>query len=274
MAKSISNVEISTDTFAGWLDKTNLVIGTLANEIVTVENTLRGANTTGNGSVIGIFTANTLGTFNLRGGGIGNTANLSSITIGFSNSTVSSNVSIVGYTSNVSSNNLNITSNTSLGTGSQSLSVNVDSFYITTNSFNIDSSSNIAIDSSLTLTGDISVDSSINFTNKGAIDISSVTLAFPSNTTTNTVDSFAVSSYTGARYTISVTDENNANNKTLTELSVVYGFSNAHFTEYGTVFSNTQFITFSVGANVSHVTLYANSSTSNATFKILKTTFT
>lgn len=112
MAKSVANVNIATDTFAGWLGKTNILLDAMTNEIVSVSNTTYGSNVTGNGSVYGTLSANTLSTNVLRGGGVGNTANIATITIGISNSSVSSNVNLTGYSANVTANTLTITSNT------------------------------------------------------------------------------------------------------------------------------------------------------------------
>lgn len=273
MAKNITPIVIATDTFAGWVTKTNVLIDTLANEIVTVDSTTYGANTTGNGSVIGILSANTLSANLVRGGGVGNTANVGSLTVGFSNSTVSSNVTVAGYTSNVVSNNLFISSNTTIGTGGQLVTANVANIAITTNTFNISSTSNVNIGSSVVITGDATVNNYLTFNNKVNINTSTSTLAFPNTTQQNTVDSFSFSDFTGAQYTISVTDENNSNNKAITQISVIYGFGNSHMTEYGTIYSNTQFMTFTVTSNSSHIILNANSATSNASFKVYRTSF-
>lgn len=273
MAKIIPSVTIATDTFAGWISKTNLIIDTLATDIVTVSNTTFGANTSGNGSILGILSANTLSADSVRGGGIGNTANVSTLTVGLSNSTVSSNVTITGYTSNVTSNNLNVTSNTTIGSGSQRLTAIVANVSISTNTFTLTSTSNVAINSNIEVSGDATVNNFLTFNNKVSVSTSTVTLEFPDTLEQNTVDSFSLSNYSGAQYTISVTDENNANNKALTQISVIYGFGNSHMTEYGTIYSNTQFATFAVTSNASHVILNANSATSNATFKVYRTTF-
>ena len=106
MSRSVSNVAISTDTFAGWLVKTNVLLDALTNEIVTVNSTTAGANTTGNASVIGILAANIISTPAIRGGAAGNTANIQGIQLGFANSTVSSNVTVAGYLTTISSNSL------------------------------------------------------------------------------------------------------------------------------------------------------------------------
>lgn len=71
MAQQISNVYISTDTFASWVDKTNQGLDLLSTFAVTTTNTAAGALTTGNGSVNGIFSANTIvAGAQLRGGNV------------------------------------------------------------------------------------------------------------------------------------------------------------------------------------------------------------
>lgn len=274
MAKSVANVSITTDTFAGWLAKTNILLHELSTEIVTVSDGTSGSNTTGNGSVIGILAANTLSANLIRGGGVGNTANIASLSIGFANSTVSSNITVAGYTTNVSSNNLNITSNTVLGTGTQNVSISTANLTISTNTLAITSTSNTGLTTpTLNLSGDLTLNNFVTFNSKVNLLAKTSSISFPSNTTSNTVDSFSISEYTGAKYMINITDDSNANNKAYTEISVIYGFSNAHMTEYGTIYSNTQFMTFSASANGSHVILSANSSAANATFRVYRTTF-
>lgn len=71
MAQQISNVYIATDTFATWIDKTNQGLYLLSTYAVTTTNTAAGALTTGNGSVNGIFSANTIvAGAQLRGGNV------------------------------------------------------------------------------------------------------------------------------------------------------------------------------------------------------------
>lgn len=131
MTRSVSNVQISTDTFYGLITKTNELLGALSNEIVTSSNSVIGSNTSGNVSVIGILSANIIATPIIRGGNSGNTATLTTLTVGHSNSTTSSNVSIRGYTSNISSNALNITANTVINTST--VDANVATFVVTGN---------------------------------------------------------------------------------------------------------------------------------------------
>lgn len=273
MAKPIANVSITTDTFAGWLAKTNILLYELSNEIVTVTSTTGGANTTGNGSVIGILTANTIGADLIRGGGVGNTANISSLSIGFANSTVSSNVKVSGYTTNVNSNNLNITANTVLGTGTQNVVIATANLRITTNTLVVNASSNVELNSSLIIANELAVNNSIEFDSKVLLLSKTTNIYFPDPTTANTVDSFSISEFNGAKYTINVSDDSDSNNKVFTEISVIYGHGRSHMTEYGTIYSNTRFMTFSTSSNSTHVILSANSSESDATFRIHRTTF-
>lgn len=273
MSRSVANVAIATDTFAGWLGKTNVLLDSLSNEIVTVSNTSGGSNTSGNGSVLGTLTATTIGALTIKGGGVGNTANITTLTIGIANSTTSSNVVVTGYTANVSANNLNITSNTNIGSGTQTIYFNTSNVTVNTAVLNISSTSNLVVNTSLTVTGEATVNNSLTFDSKAAVVTKTSTLAFPNTSTQNTVDSFSFTDFKGAKYTINVTDNNNSNNRALTELSVVYGFSNTHMTEFGTIYSNTQFATFTVSSNSTHVILNANSATSNATFKVYRISF-
>lgn len=273
MAKTVANVAIATDTFAGWVGKTNVLLDALTYEIVTCDDTTGGANTSGNGNVIGILSSNVFSTPLLRGGAAGNTANISTLTIGISNSSISSNVTLTGYTANIVANTLNITSNTNIGSGTQDVIINVSDIVVNAATLDITLTSNLVVNSNLTISGDVVVNNSLTFTTKSQILAKNITLAFPDTVTQNLVDSFAIADFVGAKYTVSVTDQNNSNNKAMTELSVVYGFSNAHMTEYGTIYSNTQFATFSINATATHVRLYANSATSNATFKIHRVSF-
>lgn len=116
MSRTVTQIDIATDTFASLVNKTNELAVALSNEIVTTSNTTAGSNTSGNTNILGVLHANTIGTERIKGGTSGNTATYNTLIVGFANSTVSSNVTVQGYTSNVNSNTLNITSNTSVVT--------------------------------------------------------------------------------------------------------------------------------------------------------------
>ena len=466
MAKPVSNVVIATDTFAGLVGKTNILADALTNLIVSVEGSTSGANVTGNGSVIGILTASTYAATLIRGGSAGNTANISTLTLGVANSTTSSNLIITGYTANVSANNLNITSNstvnaaaltvnvatigiygnTTLGSNSShnntlngnSLTVtsnttvnaaaftlnvatisvygnttigsntthnltavgnvgnvvmvqlnipsntyinasnvsvnganvtvsggqvnltsnlNVSAAYgiITGNVFvgnavatpvirggNVESFgaltlgvANSTVSSNVTVTGylaDVSANN-LNITSNSYINAANVTvntslftvntssyytinagdtvrvsnsivisngsltvnnsvsiysnsstrvttsalgavLTFPNAITQNTVDSFLLTDFTAAKYTVTAIDTSNTSSKTMSELTVVHGAGNAHMTEYGTIYVSNQFTTYTIDANTTHVRLFANSTVGSVAFKLLRVAIT
>jgi len=74
MSRSVSNVNISTDSFLTWITQTNKLLEALRTDVITVSTSITGgnatlANTTGNAQLIGIFGANTVvATNGLRGG--------------------------------------------------------------------------------------------------------------------------------------------------------------------------------------------------------------
>jgi len=121
MAHLIANVNIASDTFNGWVTKTNFLLNSLSTEIVTANNEANGSLTTGNGFVIGILGANTICVPSaLRGGNVqsSNTLNITSATIASGNLTVNSSATFVHitpsatfnvYTSNSYTNATNIT---------------------------------------------------------------------------------------------------------------------------------------------------------------------
>jgi len=112
MSRFLSNVNISTSTFYTWLLKTNDLLHSHSNEIVTAANTAFGANTSGNVNVVGFLSGNLISTPIIRGGATGNSANISTLTVGFANSSNSSNLILTGHSANVTANTLNIFSNT------------------------------------------------------------------------------------------------------------------------------------------------------------------
>lgn len=90
MALSTSNVNIVTDSFQNWIDKTNTLLDAYSTTIITTAANTQGGVTTGNATVNGIFTANSVSingnsTFGLRGGSVTTNATLyvtSNVSIG------------------------------------------------------------------------------------------------------------------------------------------------------------------------------------------------
>lgn len=95
MAIAISNVVIATDSFATWVGKTNQIADVISTKALTANNSVGGANVSGNSQLIGIFNANTIAAGDaLRGGTVSTSANLA----------ITSNVVVTGATLNVASN--------------------------------------------------------------------------------------------------------------------------------------------------------------------------
>jgi len=92
-------------------------------------------------------------------------------------------------------------------------------------------------------------------------------------TTTGTgiqdVDIFAIDTYRTAKYTYSVTD-NSANAYQIGEIMTVFDGTNGLMNEYGVIYSNTQFVNFSVTANATHNILQVTPTSTNTTIKFKK----
>lgn len=129
MAKNIANVVIATDTFSSWLTKTNQILTTLREEIITANTSSDGANTTGNTNIIGIFGANTVAVGNsLRGGTVNAAANLSitsNAAFNGSNTSFTSNVNITNGVTSVNAVSMFVTGPTLVIGSNTSMSGNV-----------------------------------------------------------------------------------------------------------------------------------------------------
>lgn len=102
MTKSVANVVIATDTFEGWVVKTNILLDALSNEIVTVSANATGSISTGNAVINGIMQIVEVATDGIRGGTVGesNTLIITSNVVTEGVSTLNSNV-VVNAVSNV-----------------------------------------------------------------------------------------------------------------------------------------------------------------------------
>lgn len=119
-----ANVEVTTDSFGGWINKTNQVIYDMGTVVLTAglvaqPNSTNGAEVTGNSHVEGIFSANTIvAVDSLRGGTVSTPANLVITT-----NTVFQQSNLVDIQANtnlfnVDANNVVISSNVTLDGGS------------------------------------------------------------------------------------------------------------------------------------------------------------
>jgi len=88
--------------------------------------------------------------------------------------------------------------------------------------------------------------------------------------TAQNVDTFAISTYFGAEYLVSVSDIN-ANNKYVSKVLVMHDGSTAQITEYGSITSNSTVGVFSATQNATHVALQFTPALANTTVKYTRT---
>jgi hypothetical protein len=129
MALATSNVSTVTDSFQNWIDKTNILLDAYSTTIVTTAANSQGGLTTGNGTVNGIFTANSVTingntTFGLRGGNT-TTSNVPYITsnVSIGNTTVNTVISTTTIDTDLQ---LVVAGNTNFGGALQTISGNAN----------------------------------------------------------------------------------------------------------------------------------------------------
>lgn len=140
---TLPSINTSADTFQSLFDKVNAVINTIANSVVTSNNSANGAVTTGNGYISGIFSSNVFATPTLRGGNVQTSATLDVISnTNFSTVVnVSTQILVGNSTTNVIANSSSlkignfIANNTvvSIGNSTVNTVVNTSSFKVGSN---------------------------------------------------------------------------------------------------------------------------------------------
>lgn len=274
MAKSLANVAIATDTFAGWLGRTNQICDAISTEVITANTSVNGANTTGNTNLIGIFGANTVTVGNgLRGGTVNAAANLTitsnavftgSNTAFTSNVYIQSDISTInaiasyvnGTTVTINANtvvagNLSFTGTRATFTGNvlfNSTNATLSSVVttITSNTLNIDSntfsisSNNLTVTSNVEFNGDLTTNQPINAFDD--INLSTVgKMTFVANTdlgatvgTPISVYSWVRTDYSGASIIARATDILDSK-KRMSQMLVVSSNTDVYMTEYATL---------------------------------------
>ena len=127
MALSTANVDTGSHTFQTWVDKTNTLLDAYSTTIVTTAANSSGGITTGNATVNGIFTSNSVSvngnsTFGLRGGNVTTNATLfitSNVSIG--NATVNTVIDTTVIDTDLM---LTVLGNTSLTNGTVTFTTN------------------------------------------------------------------------------------------------------------------------------------------------------
>jgi hypothetical protein len=145
-----ANVDVTSDSFGGWIGKTNLVIADMGTVVVTVNdvaqpNTTNGAQTSGNAHVEGIFSATTLSAVDALTGGTVSVPAILSIT---SNAEFTSTNGTIDVTSSINlftvdANNVVVSSNVVFDGGASKIfkidaantTINTGSFYAKSNTY-------------------------------------------------------------------------------------------------------------------------------------------
>lgn len=180
MSRQYPVVNVATYTFDMWITRTNDIINLVNTDVVTVASNTTGDFTVGNGTVIGIFGANTLFATELRGGNVtasdvltvtsnlvsngdqlivnSNTyVNAANIFINTSNS-----VTVVGNTqfrSNTTNDVLKVIVNAS----SQSVQINVNSGFIVTGNTTLNNA--LAVNGAITAANTLNVNGAVTLAN-------------------------------------------------------------------------------------------------------------
>jgi hypothetical protein len=179
-----ANVAASTDSFAGWVDKTNKIIYDMGTSVLTAAlvpqpNTTNGGSTVGNSHLEGILSANTVAVVSqLRGGTASSPSDLmiTSNTI-FSQSPT---VTIAANTNNfnINANNTNISSNVVVSGGTTKV-IKIDVANITVNT------GILTVNSNTVLSGNVSIIAPM-LTSTSNVSITSANVTIAANTTLGT----------------------------------------------------------------------------------------
>ena len=184
-----ANVDVTSDSFGGWIGKTNLVIHDMGTVVVTVNdvaqpNTTNGAQTTGNAHIEGIFSATTIGVVDaLRGGTVSVPATLditSNVDFTSTNGTIDITSSINMF--NVDANNVVVSSNVVFDGGSTKIFI-IDAANTVINSGSLYGKSNTYFSGPNTYITSAELKSTSNTIITGArVDLDGTTFDVTSNT--------------------------------------------------------------------------------------------
>lgn len=173
MSKPYTPIDVDSDTFGGWITKTNDLLSDMSSIIITTDQGSGTGTTTGNAHIQGILSSNTLiATGSLRGGNTTTSADLtiSSNTI-FTGPAITStaNVSISGnLTLGLSNRTLTVAGTTNLN-GAVTISNTAQAFTLSSANASITTSGNLTINSaSVVINNPVTIDSNSAFTANGA----------------------------------------------------------------------------------------------------------
>lgn len=250
MSRTLTSINTASDSFQTWIDKYNIASNTFTTTVTVASNTA-GDLTTGNCVINGLFNVNTLiGRDALRGGNVTTSNTL----------TITSNVTLTGVQSNSTANIFTVAANVEIWSNSTIMAYKVAGNSTATNTF--------IGGTTLTInTASISVNGSITVGNTTLESSNSVTTT---GTTAQLIDSFVATTYRGAKYISSITN-NVANGYHIAEILLTHDGTTTFMTEYAAIFSNTSLGVFSSNIAGGVTRMYLTPTPANTTVKTHKT---
>lgn len=261
MTYAVANTA-NTDTFAYWKTRTNELAHAMSTYVITADSN----SVTGNINFNGIFSANTIAVKTaLRGGNV-TTSEVLVITSNVSFTTVGSRITFGNSTVNAVSNSIILNLNDTV----HNAVLSTTKLALTNSTANI----NIVIPTAAEVSGGnyyLNANGSYSKPVEDSVSTNTVT----TGTSAQLIDNFLKASYRSGEYTITIKD-NAANAHQTTKLLVLHNNSNtdAFYTEYAAVFSNTELGLMSANANSTHVLVYITPTVANSTVSLVKTLLT
>lgn len=253
MSKPLANVEVSSDTFAVWLARTNEICSAVTTEIITANSTYANTGNTAtprHAQLFGTFTANTLiATGGIRGGNVSTSANL----------TITSNVAFTGNTFTSTANTLN--SNTQFFTAN----VQANGALVSILGSNLNITSNTTITAAA-----ISLAGPVTF-NTDLVTVVSANGNIGNNSADRLIYTFPKATYRTGKLLVQAT---NSGNNQISEMIIAHDNTNAYMTVYGIVASPpgsgpAPLGTFNVTINSANVEVYMTQVLSNSAVKVV-----
>lgn len=287
----LDTIDIGTNTFRNWVDKTNEAIEVLRNQAVTVALTGDGDVVTGNGFVIGLLGANTITATTIRGGSANSTGSItiaSNTTIATSNATIFANtriyanstVDVANFIGNSTVTNttfnstlFNINSNVAVVGTSHALAGNVN---FDSGTLFVDSLNNRVGFGSVAPTTTVTVNGSVFIANSLTIDHSyrnanSVVLRNASLSSPVTIDTFSTSSFRSGKYVLTITDDTSPAVFQTSEILLLQDGTTSYVTEYAVVRNASTLGTFTADISSGNARLLITPTVGNSTIKFTRT---
>lgn len=160
---------------------------------------------------------------------------------------------------------------------SNAVTINANGSVVLVNSLTV---GDTTVNGDVSISGNISVSGNTNvgniyFSNVGSILSKQANLTFTASGTYQVVDSFDIDDYQSAKYTIQVQNIDAPEEVSMTEISMVTGYSNVHTVEYGTIHSNNAFVSFAANATTTAARLLVSvinkNTANNISVKLVRT---